>query len=89
MPQAEGSGGRAELVLYSRRYCHLCDEMLAALRSLPLERPVSVEVVDVDADPELEERFGELVPLLMHGETEVSRYRLDLERVRALLSEAR
>jgi len=89
MPQADGAGGPApRLVLYSRQYCHLCEEMLAALRTLPLERPLALEIVDVDADPGLEARFGELVPLLMHGETEISRYRLDFERVRAHLSEA-
>jgi Glutaredoxin-like domain (DUF836) len=77
--------GAARLVLYGRRYCHLCDEMLAALRSLDSGRTVSLEIVDVDADPALEARFGEHVPVLMDGEVELSRHRLDAERVRAHL----
>ena len=83
MPQAEA--GAARLVLYSRRYCHLCDEMLASLRARGSGRALSLEIVDVDADPALEARFGEHVPVLMDGEIELSRHRLDTERVRAYL----
>jgi len=83
VPPADG--GAARLVLYSRSYCHLCDEMLAALRALDSSRDVSLEIVDVDADPALEARFGEHVPVLMDGEVELSRHRLDAERVRAYL----
>jgi glutaredoxin-like protein DUF836 len=72
VPPAEGGGAR--LVLYSRRYCHLCDEMLTALKAL-------------DSDPALEARFGEDVPVLMLGEVELSRHRLDADRVRAYLGQ--
>jgi thioredoxin reductase (NADPH) len=88
VPPDEGAANGIRLTLYSRSYCHLCEEMLAALRSLPVERELLLEVVDVDDDPTLEARFGDLVPVLMHGGTEISRYRLDPERVRAHLSEA-
>jgi hypothetical protein len=71
------------LVLYSRRYCHLCEEMLAALRAL--DATLSPEILDVDADPALEARFGEDVPVLMLGDVELSRHRLDPARVRAYL----
>jgi glutaredoxin-like protein DUF836 len=71
------------LVLYSRQYCHLCEEMLAALKSL--DSRLSPEILDVDSDPALEERYGEDVPVLMLGEIELSRHRLDPDRVRAYL----
>jgi thioredoxin reductase (NADPH) len=86
MPPAEGSAAATRLVLYSRRHCHLCEEMLGALRSLLPGEALSLEIVDVEGDPTLERRFGELVPILMHGEVELSRYRLDAERVRAHLT---
>ena len=73
------------LVLYSRQYCHLCGDMLAALEALRGEMDFEVEVVDVDADPALERRYNELVPLLMHGERELARWRLDPSAVRAYL----
>ncbi len=51
--------------LYSRSYCHLCEDMLQALMALqqPGER-FDVAVVDVDLDPALVARFDELVPVL-------------------------
>jgi hypothetical protein len=51
--------------LYSRSYCHLCEDMLQALQALDLGQPYAIEVIDVDADPELVARFDELVPVLM------------------------
>lgn len=56
--------------LYSRSYCHLCEDMLQALLDLqqPGER-FDVQVVDVDADPALVARFDELVPVL-YGDPE-------------------
>jgi hypothetical protein len=52
--------------LYSRSWCHLCEDMLAALRAFMAREGLaySVDVVDVDADPRLVERFDELVPVL-------------------------
>lgn len=56
-----------ELTLYGRAYCHLCDDMKNALG--PFQRGFSfvLHEVDVDSDPALEDRFGELVPVLMTG----------------------
>jgi glutaredoxin len=56
----------SHFTLYSRSWCHLCEDMLAALRTFMAREglPYSVDVVDVDADPRLEERFDELVPVL-------------------------
>ena len=52
--------------LYSRSYCHLCEDMLAALQAFMARQGLAytVDVVDVDADPSLVARFDELVPVL-------------------------
>jgi hypothetical protein len=73
------------LTLYGRGYCHLCDDMLAALRELRARLRFEVEVIDVDSDPLLESRYGQLVPVLMHGDTEICHYHLDLARLTAHL----
>jgi hypothetical protein len=67
----------ATLTLYSRTYCHLCDDMITGLHALQARFCFSLEVVDVDADIALEDRYGEDVPVLMHGEHELCRHRLD------------
>ncbi len=63
--------------LYSRDYCHLCHDMIDALESAQQIRHFEFKVVDVDASPELEARFGERVPLLMDGEREIFHYHFD------------
>ncbi len=50
--------------LYSRTWCHLCDDLLQALRSL-IGDAVQIDVIDVDADPLLVEQYDELVPVLV------------------------
>ena len=52
------------LTLYSRTGCHLCEQMLAQVAALDLPQDVSLQTVDVDADPELRARFDVDVPVL-------------------------
>ena len=48
---------------------------------------ITLDVIDVDNDPALVERFDELVPVLMHGDTEICHYHLDAARLDAVLAE--
>jgi hypothetical protein len=77
------------LTLLVRAYCHLCDEMHAALAPLATAGGAAIAVVDVDADPSLEAAWGEFVPVLFAGDpspaNELCRYRLDPARVAAAL----
>ena len=81
------------LRLFSRNYCHLCQDMLAALEVLRSEPGVphfDIEVVDVDADPLLEAKYNELVPVLVDGEgRELCHYFLDAAKVREYLGAIR
>lgn len=78
-----------QLRLLSRDYCHLCHDMLAALEALRSEPGVpnfGIDVVDVDADPALEEKYDELVPVLVDDEGgELCHYFLDAAKVREYL----
>ena len=76
-----------KLTLLSRTYCHLCHDMEEALVPIAAEFGVEVEVLDVDADPALEERWGELVPVLLDGELELCHYFLDTPKVRDYLGQ--
>lgn len=76
-------------LLYSRSYCHLCDDMLSALHDYQDDFSFTVEIVDVDADERLVARYDELVPVLVgvrNGvEQELCHYFLDkIEVVRFL-----
>ncbi len=76
----------ADLTLVSRDYCHLCHDMEVAVAPLAAEFGVGLAVVDVDADPALEAKYDELVPVLLHGDTELCHYFLDEAKVREYLA---
>ena len=75
-----------ELTLLSRRFCHLCHDMEAALAPLAAEFGAAVTVVDVDGDPLLEAQYDELVPVLLHGGNELCHYFLDEPKIREYLA---
>jgi thiol-disulfide isomerase/thioredoxin len=75
-----------DLTLLSRSYCHLCQEMEVALAPLAEEFGALVTVLEVDSDPQLEARYDELVPVLLHGESEICHYFLDEAKTREYLA---
>jgi thioredoxin reductase (NADPH) len=77
-----------KLTLLVRAYCHLCDEMSEDLAPLLASCDATVELLDVDADPVLEARWGDKVPVLLGGEQELCRYRLDAAAVLRWLRDA-
>jgi len=73
---------RYELV--TREGCHLCDEMAKVLDSVLPRFGLAYAHVDVDADPQLRTRFGEIVPVLLRDGTPVAKVRVgerELERI--------
>ena len=77
-----------KLTLLVRAYCHLCDEMSEDLAPLLASCDATVELLDVDADPVLEARWGDKVPVLLGGGQELCRHRLDAAAVLRWLREA-
>jgi hypothetical protein len=64
--------------------------MLQALQAFDIGRPYAVEVIDVDADPELVARYDELVPVLLAAKGEepplqLCHYFLDEAALRSFL----
>jgi hypothetical protein len=90
--EALGSGAQPALTLLHRAYCHLCDEMLDALRPVAGAHGAAIDVIDIDR-PEhvaLEQEWGERVPVLFRGApvaaNELCRYHLDARRVETALA---
>jgi hypothetical protein len=73
--------GAPRFTLYSRSYCHLCDDMLAALQAFMARQgqAYTVDVGGVDADPAQGSRVDEQVPVLAGDPagTEICHYVLD------------
>ena len=72
--------------VYSRADCSLCERLIEELAEvLGPEAAAAVEVVDIDGQTELEQRYGTRIPVLTADGEFVCAYRLDAERVRACL----
>lgn len=75
----------APFVLYGRAWCHLCEDMRAALEPIAARFGVAIEWIDIDEDADLEARYNERVPVLMLDGVELCHYRLDENAVHAAL----
>jgi glutaredoxin len=66
------------LTLYTRPGCHLCDDMKATIQRVAqaLRQPIAIEEIDISADPELERRYGEEIPVLLVGGRKAAKYRI-------------
>ena len=62
------------LTLYYRQHCHLCEQMLAELKSVAADLDIEVSLVDIDRDETLKSRYDAQVPVLADGETVICRY---------------
>jgi hypothetical protein len=84
-----------KFTLYSRTYCHLCEDMLEQLKANLNDTSTIIDVVDVDADEILVAKFDELVPVLFGQKSEqegeqktqqICHYFLDVEKTESLLA---
>jgi thioredoxin reductase (NADPH) len=76
------------LRLFGHSYCSLCDAMHAQLLGLAGELGIRIELVDIHDDAELEDLFGERVPVLCGGDEEICHHFLDEDALRRYLSAA-
>ena len=53
------------LIVYGREDCHLCQNMILALKNFQEQVSFDFQVVDIDSDPELIALYGEKIPVLV------------------------
>ncbi len=63
--------------LYTRAGCHLCDRARAVIEDAAREAPLRLEVVDIDADPELRGRYTNDIPVIAIDGVEAFRHRVE------------
>ena len=71
--------------LLSREGCDLCEEMLAELRAFCGTRAVAIEIIEVDSDQQLRQRFGHKLPVLLLDGEPICHGRFDATEVERLL----
>jgi glutaredoxin len=70
------------VTLYTRAGCHICDDAKAILDRYGL----NVQSIDIDADPQLVEKYNECVPVVVIDGQERFRGRVDEVLLRRLLA---
>jgi len=78
------SVSQARYELVTREGCHLCDEMAVLLDEVLPSCGLSWSPRDIDAEPDLRERFTDVVPVLLRDGVPVAKLRVDrrtLERI--------
>lgn len=73
-------------MVYSRRDCCLCDEALEQIEAARGSAVFSLQVVDVDTDPVLAERYGHEVPVVEIDGRKAFKYRLTTRQLLRRLS---
>lgn len=65
------------LTLMFRPYCSLCHQMRDELQKYQQQYDFQLEIIDIDDHPELEARYNELVPVLLHQDHKICHWQLD------------
>jgi glutaredoxin len=73
------------LTLYTRAGCHLCETAASVLQAERASTAFTLEVVDVDTDPELVRRYGVRVPVVAVDGVEEFEYEVPADLLRARL----
>ena len=79
-----------DVKLYTRENCHLCEEAKTTIEAVveSVDRPVSIEEIDVDTDERLREEYGERVPYVVVDGWPAFKYRVDDDELRRQLQQA-
>lgn len=79
MPGPGPAAPSIDVVVYSRKDCHLCDEAKAVISALApgAARPFTVREVDIDTDPALVAAYNDEVPVIFIGGRKAFKYHVD------------
>jgi glutaredoxin len=75
-----------EVTIYSRSNCHLCDVALGVLEEFRQEFNFQIKKILIDNSSELEEKYGEQVPVILINDQPHDFFRVDPERFRLAIS---
>jgi glutaredoxin len=77
------------ITVFTRHGCHLCDVAVAVLEGMRVELNFKIEKNYIDGDLELEELYGEQVPVIHIDGIHHDFFRVDPERFKSCLEKHR
>ncbi len=72
--------------VYSRHGCHLCESALRTLEVLQEELNFVIDEIFIDQNQELEDKYGEQVPVILINGTPHDIFKVDPERFRKVFT---
>jgi len=87
-PDAATGADDARVRMYVRDGCHLCDVAEQVAREVCAETGTTIELVDINTDPQLRDRWTDQVPVTFVDGRQHDFWRVDPGRLRAALTAA-
>jgi glutaredoxin len=75
-----------QVKIYARANCHLCEVALATIESFLPEYQFEIEKILIDGKPDLEQKYGEQVPVILINDQPHDFFRVDPVRFRKAIS---
>ena len=66
-----------EVVVYSRKGCHLCDVVKETLAQVQSDAEFQWREVDIDADPQLLQRYNDEIPVVFTDGRKAFKYHMN------------
>jgi glutaredoxin len=76
----------ATITVYTREDCHLCEEAIGTIRRVAGD-DATLDLVDVDEDPDLRAEYGDRVPYVLIDGRPAFKYRVDEAELRRRLDD--
>ncbi|MGH7827912.1 MAG: glutaredoxin family protein [Candidatus Binatia bacterium] len=74
-----------KFLLYTRKDCCLCEDMKEAVQQIAKQYPLTLQEIDIDGSPELQEEYGTEVPVLFINGRKAFKYRATVRELEARL----
>ena len=68
---------QGEVIVYSRKGCHLCEIVKESLVKLQKRGGFQWQDIDVDSDPDLRRQYNDQVPVVFINGRKAFKYRMD------------
>ena len=78
---------KAQLTIYQREGCHLCEIAAAQLEQLRNDYEFELESVDIESSDDLHQRYLERIPVVALDQVELYDFEIDLADLKSRLSE--
>lgn len=81
-----GVPAEPRVIVLTRDGCHLCEVVIATVRSVCADLGVDLALLDVDADPNLKAEYTDQVPVTFLDGRRFDFWRIDEQRLRTALT---